>query len=76
METTERRGVLATRRRLTYAAGLQWRLDKFDSKTLVLTRPFGGVDDGPVDDSFTFKERGRASAWCKALDKWYLWEPL
>ena len=55
---------------------LSWKVDKFDSKTLILTRPFGGLEDGPVDDSFTFKERGRAAAWCRALDQWYLWEPL
>ena len=48
---------------------LAWRLDPFDSKTLILTR------DG-VDDSFTFKERKRAGEWIRALEAWAAWSPL
>ena len=48
---------------------LAWRLDEFDSKTLILTK------DG-VDDSFTFKDRKRSAAWVAVLDRWFTWEPL
>ena len=48
---------------------LAWRLDPFDSKTLILTR-------NGVDDSFTFKERKRAGEWIRALEAWAAWSPL
>ena len=48
---------------------LAWRLDPFDSKTLILTR-------NGVDDSFTFKERKRAGEWIRALEAWAVWSPL
>ena len=48
---------------------LSWRLDPFDSKTLILTQ-------NGVDDSFTFKERKRAGEWIRALEAWAAWSPL
>ena len=56
---------------------LKWRVDPFDSRTLILTRHARSHGDPPpVDDAFTFKERGRAADWCFVLDQWYVWEPL
>ena len=56
---------------------LKWRVDPFDSLTLVLSRKTSGVNGGaPVDDFFTFEDRGRAADWCFVLDQWFVWEPL
>lgn len=53
----------------------KWRVDPYDSLTLILTRGAKGGGT-PVEDFFTFEDRGRAAHWCFVLDQWYVWEPL